>query len=336
MNKLTNEQLGDQRTLEMLSTALGGAVATLLADPHVEEIRVNPDGALWYDKDGLSTKISEQISIDQRMQVIGLVANHVGTVVNAENPSFGGELPESGYRFQAVIPPQSPEGPLFLIRRKPVLVYTLEDYVTQGVMTEHQMEIVKQLVRDHTTILVSGPTRSGKTTFANAIGRELGREHHRIVCMEDDRELVIHAPEVIYLRAVKVGDREIRTMSRVLQDILRCSPHSIVIGEVRGLNVVDMMNAWNTGHEGGLGTIHANSAADTLPRIEDLVKLGDHVPVPSSIARAVQAIIQLGFVREAGRQRRRVKEIVRVDGTAIINGKTEYVLTELTKRDIQS
>ena len=294
---LTAQEQSAKRLIEMLATALGASVGSLLNDLEVEEIRVNPDGRVWYDKGGMAHLTDHVATVDDRMRVIQLVANHKGTVVNSESPSFPAELPETGYRFHAVIPPQSPEGPLFVIRRKPVRVFTLEQYVEQGIMTARQSELLKRLIEEKKTIIASGPTRSGKTTLANAILREVGKHHHRVVVIEDTRELIVHANEVIYLRTVKDGEREIRSMRHLLMDTLRLSPWVIVIGEVRGLEVVDMLDAWNTGHQGGVGTLHANTAREVLTRIEQLIKQANAVPIPQIIANAVNIIVQMGFVK---------------------------------------
>lgn len=320
------------RRLEMMASALGGAIGALLGRDGVEEVRVNPDGRLWYVEHGNRHADGDLLSEAERMRVIQIVADHVGEIVNAKNPSFPAELPDSGFRFQATIPPQSPDGPQFVIRKQSAARLTLADYVTRGQMTEAQQSIIERACEHHENILIAGGTATGKTTFANAVLREMARNTGRFITMEDTLELQVEADEVIRLRTVRHGADVHRTMQQLLRDTLRLTPDRLIVGEVRGPEVMDMLDAWNTGHPGGLATIHANSAVDAMQRIEDLLVQGGYLPVPRKIARSIQLIVSIGFVRVAAdggfRAERRVKEIVRVTGARASDAGTEYLFAE--------
>ncbi|MEB2146565.1 ATPase, T2SS/T4P/T4SS family [Xanthomonas campestris pv. campestris] len=306
------------RLLDMMKSALGGAIGELLDDPAVEEVRVNPDGRLWYAKDGRRICHDHTLDVNTRARVIKIVADHVGEIADKDNPSFPAELPETGYRFHAILPPESPDGPTFVIRKKSNLRLTLDDYVTNGQLTQHQRDIIVKAVHARDNIVIVGGTNTGKTTFANAVLYEMGRITGRVITLEDTLELRVEADEVVRLRTVRNRDQITRSMTHLLRDTLRMTPDRLIVGEVRGPEVMDMLDAWNTGHPGGLCTIHANSANEALERIEDLLVQGGFLPVPRKIARTVQIIVSIGFetIEADGGQKavRRVREVLRVRG----------------------
>lgn len=316
------------RLVALLQNALGGAIGGLLDDDSVEEVRVNPDGRLWFAQAGRRICKEEPISAQARLRVINIVADHVGEIANAGNPSFAAELPESGYRFHAVLPPQSPDGPTFVIRKVTGLKLTLDDYVASGQMTPEQRRVLVQAVAEKDNILIVGGTNTGKTTFANALLRELGRITGRVITIEDTLELQVEADEVVRLRTVRSGETITRSMAQLIRDTLRMTPDRLIVGEVRGPEVNDMLDAWNTGHPGGIATIHANSAADALGRIEDMLVQGGLMPVPRKIARTIQLIASIGFtaVGEGSERRseRRLREVLRVQGVRSIDTGHEY------------
>ncbi|MEO7477894.1 MAG: ATPase, T2SS/T4P/T4SS family [Lysobacteraceae bacterium] len=320
------------RLLDLLRNALGGAIGQLLDDDTVEEVRVNPDGRLWYAQAGRRHSNTELLSVPARIRVINIVADHVGEIANAGNPSFAAELPESGYRFHAVLPPQSPDGPTFVIRKITALKLTLDDYVANGQMTQGQRLVLVKAIRDKDNILVVGGTNTGKTTFANALLRELGRVTGRVITIEDTLELQVEADEVVRLRTVRSGETITRSMAQLIRDTLRMTPDRLIVGEVRGPEVNDMLDAWNTGHPGGIATIHANSAADALGRIEDMLVQGGLTPVPRKIARTIQLVVSIGFATvETGGERRavrRLREVLRVTGVHSTDTGHEYQLAD--------
>jgi len=329
MNPVTVPITRQSRLLDMLRNALGGAIGALLTDESVEEVRVNPDGRLWYVQRGQRVCHPEPLSVAARMRVINIVADHIGELATAENPSFPAELPETGYRFHAVLPPESPDGPTFIVRKKTSLRLTLDDYVRSGQMTQAQRDVLVRAIHDKDNILVVGGTNTGKTTFTNACLRELGRVTGRVITIEDTLELVVEADEVVRLRTVRSGDTVTRSMTQLIRDTLRMTPDRLIVGEVRGPEVMDMLDGWNTGHPGGLATIHANSAADALERIEDLLVQGGFTPVPRKIAKSIQLIVSIGFVNvetpEGWRAVRRVREVLRVAGVRRTETGHEYV-----------
>jgi type IV secretion system protein VirB11 len=320
------------RLLEMLKNALGGAIGQLLDDDTVEEVRVNPDGRLWFAQFGRRICNSERLSVPARLRVINIVADHVGEIAGATNPSFAAELPESGYRFHAVLPPESPDGPTFVIRKITALKLTLEDYVASGQMTQPQCDVIVKAIRDKDNILIVGGTNTGKTTFANAMLRELGRITGRVITIEDTLELQVEADEVVRLRTVRSGETITRSMAQLIRDTLRMTPDRLIVGEVRGPEVNDMLDAWNTGHPGGIATIHANSAGDALGRIEDMLVQGGFTPVPRKIARTIQLIVSIGFVAidtiDGHRAERRLREVLRVTGVRSTDTGHEYQFAE--------
>ena len=320
------------RLLDMLKNALGGAIGQLLDDDTVEEVRVNPDGRLWFAQSGRRLCNAELLSVPARIRVINIVADHVGEIASATNPSFAAELPESGYRFHAVLPPQSPDGPTFVIRKITSLKLTLEDYVASGQMTQAQRDVIVKAIHDKDNILIVGGTNTGKTTFANAMLRELGRITGRVITIEDTLELQVEADEVVRLRTVRSGESITRSMAQLIRDTLRMTPDRLIVGEVRGPEVNDMLDAWNTGHPGGIATIHANSAGDALGRIEDMLVQGGFTPVPRKIARTIQLIVSIGFVAidtsDGRRAERRLREVLRVAGVRSTDIGHEYQFAE--------
>jgi type IV secretion system protein TrbB len=327
------EQQGKESTqdrlTEMMTNAMGAAVGELLHDPAVEELRANPDGRLWCVRDGTRHDTKKILGTAARRQLINIVAHAVGITVDEDNPSFPAELPDSGYRFHAVVPPQSPDGPTFVIRKKPTKVYSLDDYVTAGIMTAEQAALIRRAVANRENILVGGGTGSGKTTLANAILKEIGRVAGRVLTVEDTLELQIEASEVVRQRIVRNGNTVRRTMQDVVRDMLRLSPDRIIVGEVRGPEALDLIQGWNTGHPGGVATIHCNSAEDALERVEDLLIQGNHTPVPRQIAKAINVILFVGNASyqtvEGLRSQRRLLDIVQVKEARRADSGYEYV-----------
>jgi type IV secretion system protein TrbB len=313
------ESLERRRT--MLRTALGPDIAAALAEPQVVEVMVNPDGRLWLDrldKGREATGLSLQWSEVER--IIRLVASHIRVEVHDRAPIVSAELPETGERFEGLIPPVAP-APCFSIRKPAHRVHRLSDYVEAGMMPAGAASLLKDQVQARQNIIVAGGTSSGKTTLVNAFLAETADLDERIVILEDTRELNCAAEDCVSLRT-KSG---IATLSDLVRSTLRLRPDRIVVGEVRGVEALDMLKAWNTGHPGGLSTVHANSARGALYRLEQLVQEAV-VTVPRRlIAQAVNIIV---FIEGRG-SARRVTSIERVEG---LNGDGDYALTPLLHR----
>ena len=196
-----------------------------------------------------------------------LVAHHVGVEVHAGSPRVSAELPESGERFEGLVPPVV-AAPCFAIRRPAVAVFTLCDYVEVGIMSGAQSELLRSAVRERKNILVAGGTSTGKTTLVNALLAEVAKTGDRVVLIEDTRELQCAAPNLVALRT-KDGAA---SLSDLVRSSLRLRPDRIPIGEVRGAEALDLLKAWGTGHPGGVGTLHAGSAIGALRRLEQLIQ----------------------------------------------------------------
>lgn len=290
----------------MLRTALGPAIAGFLEDPKVVEVMLNPDGRLWIDRlsEGLSDT-GERLSAADGERIVRLVAHHVGAEVHAGAPRVSAELPETGERFEGLLPPVV-TAPAFAIRKPAVAVFTLEDYVGAAIMTEAQAYILRAAVAARRNILVAGGTSTGKTTLTNALLAEVAKTNDRVVLIEDTRELQCAAPNLVALRT-KDG---VVSLSDLVRSSLRLRPDRIPIGEVRGSEALDLLKAWGTGHPGGVGTIHAGTALGALRRMEQLIQEAV-VTVPRAlIAETIDLVAVL-----AGRgSARRLVELASVEG----------------------
>ena len=241
----------------MLRSALGPAIARYLEDAAIVEVMLNPDGRLWIDR--LSSGLAdtgESLSAADGERIVRLVAHHVGAEVHAGAPRVSAELPETGERFEGLLPPVV-AAPAFAIRKPAVAVFTLDDYVAAGIMTSEQAEALRSAVAERRNILVAGGTSTGKTTLTNALLAEVAKTSDRVVLIEDTRELQCKAPNLVALRT-KDG---VVSLSDLVRSSLRLRPDRIPIGEVRGAEALDLLKAWGTGHPGGIGTIHAGHRA---------------------------------------------------------------------------
>jgi len=290
-----------ERRRAMLRTAMGPAIAAALSDPRVIEIMVNPDGALRVDILG-EGRVDTDVKLDaaQVERIIRLVASHARTEVHGERPIVSAELPPhgqgAGERFEGILPPVS-TAPCFSIRKPAARVYTLMDYVADGIMPAETARMLSLAVVDRRNILIAGGTSSGKTTLANALLAEMAHLDERVILIEDTRELQSPARDTVALRtragAVTMGD--------LVRSTLRLRPDRIIVGEVRGGEALDMLKAWNTGHPGGIATVHANSASSALYRIEQLIQEAV-VTVPRRlVAEAINLIV---FIAGRGTARR--------------------------------
>jgi type IV secretion system protein VirB11 len=300
----------------MLRTALGPIVAAHLEDPTIVEVMLNPDGRLWVDR--LSGRMQDtdwRIAPEDAERIIRLVAHHVGVEVHAGSPRVSAELPETGERFEGLIPPVV-AAPCFSIRRPAVSVFSLSDYVAAGVMSVAAARTLEDAVRDRKNVLVVGGTSTGKTTLVNALLAEMARPGDRVVLIEDTRELQCAAPNLVALRT-KDGAA---SLSDLVRSALRLRPDRIPIGEVRGAEALDLLKAWGTGHPGGVGTLHAGSAIGALRRLEQLIQEAV-VTVPRAL---IAETIDLIAVLEGRGRARRLAELSWVEG---LSPAGDYVLT---------
>lgn len=303
----------DRRIAEKLRRELGREICGFLEAPDVIEIILNPDGRLWVERLGQGMECFGRMFAHQAESIMTTVASVYRTTITRENPILECELPFDGSRFEALIPPIV-AAPTFTIRRKALKVFTLGDYVDAGIMTARQCELVKDAMRRHRNVLIVGGTGSGKTTLTNAFIDFIAEEfpHERQVIIEDTAELQCKAPNQVTLRATDEVD-----MLRLLKATMRLRPDRILVGEVRGPEALALLKAWNTGHPGGLATVHADDAAAGLLRVEELVSEASVTPRHHIIARTIHYVVFIAKT-EVGR---RVKEIVSVhghDGTGYI------------------
>ena len=295
-----------QRGARMLRTALGPAIARFLEDPAVVEVMLNPDGRLWIDRlsEGLSDT-GERLSAADGERIVRLVAHHVGAEVHPRSPRVSAELPETGERFEALLPPIV-AGPAFAIRKPAVAVFTLDDYVAAGIMTADQATALREAVASRANVLVAGGTSTGKTTLVNALLSEIASSADRVVIIEDTRELQCRSENKVPMRT-KDGVADLTELAR---SSMRFRPDRILVGEVRGPEALDLLKLWGTGHPGGVGTIHAGSGIGALRRLEQLIQEAV-VTVPKAlIAETIDLVAVL-----AGRgSARRLAELARVEG----------------------
>jgi len=303
-------EAADRRRI-MLRTAMGPAIAAALADPLVVEVMVNPDGVLRVDRLGEGRiETGERLDPAQVERIVRLVASHGRGEVNAAAPIVSAELPPhgeglAGERFEGVLPPVS-TGPCFSIRKPASRVYTLLDYVSDGIMSAEAARALASAAVERRNILVAGGTSSGKTTLANALLAEIAAFDERVILIEDTRELQCAAPDTVALRT-RPG---VVTMGDLVRSTLRLRPDRIVVGEVRGAEALEMLKAWNTGHPGGIATVHANSAAAALYRLEQLIQEAV-VTVPRRlIAEAIDLVV---FISGRG-SARRIETVLSVAG----------------------
>ena len=306
------------RRRQMLRTAFGPVIASSLADSRVIEVLVNPDGKLWVERAAEGRSFTGQcLGSAERERIIRLIAAHVRREVGDKAPILSAELPETGERFEGIMPPLAP-APCFAVRKPAEVLYRLADYVAAGIMTSPQAEALARSVRERRNILVVGGTSSGKTTLANALLAEIADLDERIVILEDTRELRCAAADCVALRT-KPG---VASLADLVRSTLRLRPDRIIVGEVRGGEALDMLKAWNTGHPGGIATVHANSAASALLRLEQLVQEAV-ATVPRELI--VEAIDIIAFLqgRAGARRLEALREVAGLDAD------NNYVLTAL-------
>lgn len=291
-----------ERHLKMLQTAFGKAVIDLLQRDDVIEVMLNPDGRIWVDSlEHGKYDADHTISTTQAHNIIKLVATYQDTSVDADHPELSCELPGSGERFQGWLPPVV-ERPCFAIRKRALKILSLEEYYQGGGLSEQHHQQLVDAVKNHMNIIVAGGTSSGKTTFANALLHELKDTNDRLLVLEDLPELQVSAPDTVKLRTSSE-----KGMRDLVRGVLRMRPDRIIIGEVRDGAALDMLKAWNTGHPGGICTIHANSAESVVARLEDLIR-----EVVATVPRRLieQAIDLVVFMERDREGRHCVKQIM--------------------------
>ncbi|MCT4533745.1 P-type conjugative transfer ATPase TrbB [Halodesulfovibrio sp.] len=303
---LKNED--NERLLAHLEHSLGSVILSALNDPKVNEVILNPDGKVWVYRFGRPQSYETDLTPQEGETIISLVASSLKITANRSNTSVAGEFPIGKHRFQGQLPPNT-TNPMFSIRKKAEKIFTLDDYVTSGTITEEALKIIKELIVSRKNIIIAGGTGTGKTTLANAIIHALSElcANDRLLLLEDTYELQSKNDNTARLKAT-----EEFPMESQLKDTLRLRPDRIIVGEVRDGAALRLLEAWNTGHPGGISTLHANSALDTLNRLETLVQYKVDKPLHGVIASAVDVII---YITHADTKScRRVTEILKISG----------------------
>lgn len=306
-----------RRIYEKLKRELGALLYGIIKEPDVIEVMLNPDGRLWVERLGQDMLCVGKMSASQAESLISTVAATLKTTITRENPILECEFPLDGSRFEALIPPVV-SAPVFSLRRKALKIFTFDDYVAAGTMTSRQRDVISKSVGRRKNILVVGGTTSGKTTLTNAIIAEIAAltPEHRLVIIEDTAEIQCSSDNAVILRAVEAAD-----MLRLLKATLRLRPDRVLVGEVRGAEALALLKAWNTGHPGGVATVHANHALAGLIRMEQLIAESTLSPMQSLIAEAIDLVIYI----EKTAQGRKIKQIILVEGFK----ENEYVFSTL-------
>lgn len=310
----------DRRVAEKLQRELGSQICALLSEPDVVEIVKNPDGVLWVERLGHPMVRFGNMLAHQAESIIGTVASVYKTTVTRENPILECELPFDGSRFEALIPPVV-ASPTFAIRRKASKVFTLDDYVDAGIMTATQRATIQHAIEHHRNILVVGGTGSGKTTLTNGLIHYIADRfpHERLVIIEDTAELQTQSKNQVTLRATDQVD-----MLRLLKATMRLRPDRILVGEVRGGEALALLKAWNTGHPGGIATVHADDASMGLLRMEELVAEASATSRQVTIAQTIHYVVFIAKTSEG----RRIKEVLQVEG--FDNQTSKYLMRDAT------
>jgi len=297
-----------ERAREKLLRDVGDSFMVAFNDPLTVEIMLNADGRLWQERLGEPMRCIGNMRPSQSEAVIKTTAGYYGKEITRANPVLESEFPLDGSRFAAQLPPIV-SGPTFALRKKAVAIFTLDDYVRTDVMSPGHRSVLVDAIRRHRNILVIGGTGSGKTTLINAIIHEMVRidSDERVFIIEDTGEIQCAAQNFVqYRTSFDVG------MTQLLRTSLRMRPDRILVGEVRGPEALDLLMAWNTGHEGGGATLHANDARAGLSRMAMLISMHRDAPRPIEplIAEAVHLLVHITRTPSG----RRVQEIVAVEG----------------------
>lgn len=304
------------RLVRKLQDALGDQLCVALDDATVVEIMLNPDGRLFIERLGHGVAEAGVMAPAAAEVVIGSVAHALQSEADDERPIISGELPIGGHRFEGLLPPVV-SGPAFSIRRRASRLIPLSDYVSSKVMTEAQASAIRSAIDARMNMVISGGTGSGKTTLANAIIAEivLSAPDDRMVILEDTAEIQCAAENAVCLHTSDTID-----MARLLKSTMRLRPDRIIVGEVRDGAALTLLKSWNTGHPGGVTTIHSNTAMSALRRLEQLTAEASQQPMQEVIGEAVDLVVSI----ERTGKGRRVREVIHIEGYRNNHYQTEH------------
>lgn len=301
------------RVIVKLERDLGPVILKALREPTTIEVMVNADGNIWQERLGLPMACIGTLSPSKTEAIIKTVSGYHNKEATRLKPVIEGELPikvasRSLPRFAGSLPPVVPE-PVFAIRIGAAAIFSLADYVSKEIMTQQQAECIQAAAKSHRNILVTGGTGSGKTTLINAIIHEMviNDPSERIVIIEDTGEIQCSAANFVQFHTTFGVN-----MALLLKNTLRMRPDRILVGEVRGAEALDLLMAWNTGHEGGAATLHANNARAGLARLAMLISMNPDSPRPIEplIGEAVHLIVHIAKTPQG----RKVTEVIEISG----------------------
>jgi pilus assembly protein CpaF len=299
-----------------------GPIEPLLHDPDISDILVNTHRQVYIERMGKIEMTPITFRDDAHLRVIiDRIVSRVGRRVDEASPYVDARLPD-GSRVNAIIPPLAIDGPMLSIRRFAVRALTMDDLLGYDTLTTPMGEILRGVVKSRLNVLISGGTGSGKTTLLNILSGYIPPDE-RIVTVEDSAELQLQQPHVVRLetRPPNIEGRGEVTARDLVRNALRMRPDRIIVGEVRGNEVLDMLQAMNTGHDGSLTTIHANSARDAMQRLETLMQLsGVQLPdkaMREQIATALDVVIQVSRLSDGKRKVLNVAEVTGMEGNVV-------------------
>jgi len=299
-----------------------GPLEPLLADPTISDVLVNGHGKIYVERHGRLERTVARFKDDTHlMRIIEKIVSSVGRRVDELNPMVDARLAD-GSRVNAIIPPLALDGPLLSIRRFPSDPLLADDLIELGSVTPQIVEVVRGIVHTRLNVLISGGTGSGKTTMLNVLSSFVGPTE-RIVTIEDSAELQLKQEHVgrLETRPASIEGKGEVTQRQLVINALRMRPDRIIVGEVRGPEAFDMLQAMNTGHDGSLTTVHANSPRDALSRIENMVAMsGLDIPqraVRSQIASAIHVVVQLARLADGRRRLMSLQEITGMEGDIV-------------------
>jgi pilus assembly protein CpaF len=298
-----------------------GPLEELMADPRVEEVMVNGPDEVYVERGGRIEHTPVRFDSERALRdAIERILTPLGRRIDELSPMVDARL-DDGSRVNVVIPPLAVGGPSLSIRRFAAARPGPDEMIALGTLTPEARDLLEAAVRARRSILISGGTGSGKTTLLNALSSYIGREE-RVITIEDAAELVLRQPHVVRLetRPASVEGRGEVTIRDLLRNALRMRPDRIVIGEVRGAEALDLLTALNTGHEGALSTLHANSPEDALRRFETLSLMAGvglpHDAIRHQVARGIEIVAHLARGGDGSRRVVEIAEVVRVAGGA--------------------
>jgi pilus assembly protein CpaF len=317
--------LGERDALfgELIDEVFGlGPLEPLLRDGTISDILVNTYKHVFVERNGILERVSATFQDDRHLlRVIDRIVSAVGRRVDDSSPMVDARLPD-GSRVNAIIPPLAVDGPLLSIRRFPAERLKAEDLVTLRALTRPMLDFLSHCVRARMNSLISGGTGAGKTTLLNVLSSFIG-DRERIVTIEDAAELQLHQEHVVRLetRPPNVEGKGAVRQRQLVVNALRMRPDRIIVGEVRGEEALDMLQAMNTGHDGSLTTVHANTPRDALSRVETMIAMGStNFPeraMRQQVASAIQLVVQQTRLSDGSRKVTSISEITGMEGDVI-------------------